>query len=104
MSEEGRDEGKTSPAKDSRSNLSYPWSVKTAVSMPDELFERAEAAARRLRVSRSELYAKAIAEFLKKQDGHAITDRLNDAYAGHPAKLDSSLQHSQLISLTKDDW
>jgi metal-responsive CopG/Arc/MetJ family transcriptional regulator len=50
--------------------------MKTAISMPDDLFRRAEAAARRLRVSRSELYAKAIAEFLEGQQGKAITERL----------------------------
>lgn len=54
--------------------------MKTAVSVPDGLFQKAEAAARRLRVSRSELYAKAIAEFLKQEDGTAITERLNEVY------------------------
>jgi len=44
--------------------------MKTAVSLPDELFRLAETAARRLRVSRSQLYAMAIAEFLN-------TERLN---------------------------
>jgi metal-responsive CopG/Arc/MetJ family transcriptional regulator len=47
--------------------------MKIAVSMPDDLFQQAEAAARRLRVSRSELYATAIAEFLKQQDTRSIT-------------------------------
>jgi hypothetical protein len=55
--------------------------MKAAVSLPADLFMQAEAAARRLWVSRSELYAKAIAEFLKQQDGSAITERLNDVYS-----------------------
>jgi predicted transcriptional regulator len=78
--------------------------MKTAVSMPDDLFRRADAAARRLRVSRSELYAKAIAEFLKRQHGNTITERLNDIYSRHPAKLDSALHRAQLKSLEKDSW
>jgi len=78
--------------------------MKTAVSMPDELFRKAEATARRLRVSRSELYAKAIAEFLKQQDGNAITERLNQVYSRHRAKLDSGLHRAQLKSLEKDAW
>jgi predicted transcriptional regulator len=78
--------------------------VKTAVSVPDELFRQAEAAARRLRVSRSELYAKAIAEFLKRQDARAITERLNDVYSGQPAKVDPGLHRAQLKSLAKDAW
>lgn len=78
--------------------------MKTAVSLPDDLFRLAEATAHRLRVSRSELYAKAIAEFLKQQDGTAITERLNDLYSRRPAKVDSGLHRAQLKSLAKDDW
>lgn len=78
--------------------------MKTAVSVPDDLFRLAEATARRLRVSRSELYAKAIGEFLKRQDGSAITQRLNDVYSRHPAKVDSALHRAQLKSLEKDAW
>lgn len=78
--------------------------MKTAVSMPDDLFEEAEAAARRLRVSRSELYAKAIADFVKRLDANTITERLNDVYSHGPAKVDSVLQRAQLKSLKKEVW
>ena len=78
--------------------------MKTAVSLPDDLFRLAEATARRLRVSRSELYAKAIAEFLKQQDGSAITERLNDVYSRYPANVDAGLHRAQLKSLEKDLW
>jgi len=78
--------------------------MKTAVSLPDELFRMAEAAARRLRVSRSELYAKALAEFLKGQQGNSITERLNDVYSRRTAKVDSGLHRAQLKSLEKDAW
>jgi metal-responsive CopG/Arc/MetJ family transcriptional regulator len=78
--------------------------MKTAVSVPDELFLKAEAAARRLRVSRSELYAQAIAEFLKQEDGTAITERLNDVYSRNPAKVDYALHRAQVKSLKKDAW
>jgi metal-responsive CopG/Arc/MetJ family transcriptional regulator len=79
-------------------------SVKTAVSLPDELFRVAEATARRLRISRSELYAKAIAEFLKAQQENSITERLNDVYSRRSAKVDSGLHRAQLKSLAKDVW
>jgi len=78
--------------------------MKTAVSVPDDLFRMAEVTARRLRISRSELYAKAIAEFLKGQQGDAITERLNDLYSRHPAKVDAGLHRAQLKSLPKDAW
>ena len=78
--------------------------MKAAVSVPDDLFRLAEEAARRLRVSRSELYAKAIAEFLQRQQGNAITERLNGVYSRQPAKVESGLHRAQLKSLAKDAW
>lgn len=85
-------------------NSGYTGAVKTAVSMPDDLFRLAEATARKLRVSRSQLYAKAIAEFLEREPGNAITERLNEVYSGCPAKLDPGLHRAQLKSLEKDAW
>jgi metal-responsive CopG/Arc/MetJ family transcriptional regulator len=78
--------------------------VKIAISMPDDLFRLAEAAARWLRVSRSELYSKAVAEYRKRQQGSAITERLNEVYSSCPAKLDSGLHRAQVRSLEKDAW
>lgn len=70
--------------------------MKIAVSVPDDLFRLAEATASRLRVSRVELYAKAIAEFLKRRDGSAITEGLNDVYSQNPAKVNPALHRAQL--------
>ncbi len=78
--------------------------MKTAVSLPDELFRQAEASARRLRVSRSQLYAKAIADFLRRQDDQTVTQRLNAVYSRCPAKLDAALNRAQLKSLPKERW
>ena len=76
--------------------------MKTAVSVPDDLFRQAEAAARRLRVSRSRLYATAISEFLNRQHGNDVTERLNEVYSRRVAKVDSALLRAQLRSLKKD--
>jgi metal-responsive CopG/Arc/MetJ family transcriptional regulator len=78
--------------------------MKTAVSLPDELFQKAEAVARRLRVSRSQLYTRAIADYLKVQQGSAITERLNQVYSQNPAKIDPALHRAQFRSLNKDSW
>ena len=85
-------------------NSGYTGNVKTAVSVPDDLFRMADAAARRLRVSRSKLYATAISEFLNRQQGGAVTERLNEVYSRRPAKLDPVLRRAQLRSLEKDSW
>jgi mRNA interferase MazF len=78
--------------------------MKTAVSVPDDLFRKAEAAARRLKVSRSQFYATALAEFLSRQKADAITERLNEFYSQKPAKLDAALRRAQMKSVAKDAW
>ena len=78
--------------------------MKTAVSLPDELFRSAEVAARQLQVSRSQLYAAAISEYLERRRDQGITERLNAIYARRPAKLDPAFHRAQLKSLGKGDW
>ena len=85
-------------------NAGYTVNMKTAVSVPDDLFRLAEATARRLRVSRSQLYARAISEFLKRQENNTVTERLNAVYPSQPARVDSALHSAQLKSLEKDCW
>ena len=54
--------------------------VKTSISLPDDLYEDAEQTARALGIPRSQLYARAISEFLKKHRRDQITQKLNDVY------------------------
>ncbi len=82
----------------------HTGNMKTAVSVPDDIFRLAEATARRLRLSRSELYTKALIEFLKQQDTRSITERLNRVYSRDPAKVDSGLRRAQVKSLKSDSW
>ncbi|MFL5301088.1 MAG: ribbon-helix-helix protein, CopG family, partial [Anaeromyxobacteraceae bacterium] len=51
--------------------------MKTAISLPDDLFEQAERLARRLDKSRSELYREAVAEYVARHDPEAITAALD---------------------------
>lgn len=78
--------------------------MKTAVSLPDDLFRSAEAAAKRLRISRSRLYADAIAEFLERRRADAITERLNEVYSEEPAKADPAMLRAMSRSLDRDSW
>jgi metal-responsive CopG/Arc/MetJ family transcriptional regulator len=56
--------------------------VKTAISIPDETFEAAERLAQRQGRSRSELYAAAVREYLKRHGHDGLTDRVNAAIQG----------------------
>ena len=53
--------------------------MKTAISLPDEVFESAEKLAKRLKVSRSELYSRALAEYLARHAPDEVTDAWNSA-------------------------
>lgn len=78
--------------------------MKVAVSIPDELFESAESLGKRLRVSRSRLYATALSEFLAKHQGRKLTDRLNQVYGNEESRLDERLARMQRRSLSTDSW
>ena len=78
--------------------------MKTAVSLPEDLFRRAEVVAKKLHVSRSRLYATAISEFLDRSHSERVTERLNEVYDGTAAKVDAVLHRAQLKSLGDDSW
>jgi metal-responsive CopG/Arc/MetJ family transcriptional regulator len=75
--------------------------VKTTISIPDPLFAQAEQVAKRLRMSRSKLYATAIAQFVNANRSRDITERLNEVYAKEKSKLDPVLHALQLRSLNQ---
>lgn len=56
--------------------------VKTAISIDEELFRKAEERAGRSGVSRSEFYARAVAKFVRDQEDRELFERLNEAHAG----------------------
>jgi metal-responsive CopG/Arc/MetJ family transcriptional regulator len=61
--------------------------MKTAISLPDKLFEEADGFARQTGVSRSELYAAALTEYLARRNSERITARLNAVYGAVSAPV-----------------
>ena len=78
--------------------------MKTAISLPDDLFAAAEALAQRLGVSRSRLFATALAEFVAKHQTRKVTERLDAVYSAEPSALDSDLRRAQRHRLPSDNW
>jgi metal-responsive CopG/Arc/MetJ family transcriptional regulator len=78
--------------------------MKIAVSIPEDLFDSAESLGKRLGVSRSRLYATALAEFLAKHQGRKTTDRLNRVYAEEESRLDTPLRRRQAQSVGHESW
>ena len=62
--------------------------MKTAISIPDEIFVSADMLAKRLGISRSELYATAVSEYVQRSRADKVTDRLNEVYSTEDSSLD----------------
>ena len=80
--------------------------MKTAISLPDRLYADAEETAKSMGIPRSQLYAKAIEEFISTHKQDKITDQLNEVYKNPNAFSESSISIVSLESireLTKND-
>src|SRR2546423_1718033 len=60
--------------------------VKTAVTLPEEIFRKATAEARRRKMSRSRLLTDALAEYLRQADDRLLWEQLNATYAVGPTE------------------
>lgn len=78
--------------------------MKTAISIPDPIFQAAEGLAQRMGISRSELYANAVGEYTKTHKDQEVTRLLNEIYAEEPSDLDEELNVMQLRSIPKEEW
>jgi len=78
--------------------------MKTAISLPDPLFEAAEDLARKLGMSRSELYSSALEIFIQSHERAGITERLNAIYKDEASELDPVVAAIQAASLPRDEW
>ena len=78
--------------------------MKATVSIPDELFHLAESTAKKLSLSRSQLYATAIAEFLQRAQSDAVTARIDEIYSKRRTGLDPALRRAQARSITDGSW
>ena len=82
--------------------------MKTAVSLPDELFRAAEKTAEQLGIPRSQLFAKALEEFISNHRKEHITERLDQVYDKIVNKAGGPNQNAGLESLREltkhDTW
>lgn len=80
--------------------------MKTAISIPDEVFREAELLAERRGISRSELYTNAIRRYVQDERFMGVRERLNAVYAAIPeeSKLDPALSKLQNRTLPDESW
>lgn len=80
--------------------------MKTAISIPDPIFESAEKLARRLGMSRSQFYAEAVDALVEKHRYHGVKEQLDAVYETNPeaSSLGQDLEALQFQSLDEEEW
>lgn len=82
--------------------------MKTAISLPDDLYAKAQATADRMGIPRSQLFAKAVAEYLEQHSDETVTASIDEVLADNPSELDSRMDRMQLMTMAKrtqdDTW
>ena len=77
--------------------------MKTAISIPDDLFEDAERLAQRLGHSRSKLYSRALREFVARYEPDHVTEALDAVVPVEPA-VDAFLERAHRRVLERTEW
>jgi metal-responsive CopG/Arc/MetJ family transcriptional regulator len=85
-------------------DFGYTPGMKTAVSIPDPLFKEAERLTKRLRIPRSQLYARALEEYIKRQKSKGIKEALDEVYSTEASELDPVIARLQAEALGRGDW
>jgi predicted transcriptional regulator len=80
--------------------------MKTAISLPDALFERVDRTAKSLGISRSELFQRAVREFLDHCEQDEVSEALDRLYrpGGEDSSLHPAVRKAQLAALPREDW
>ena len=79
-------------------------SMKTAISIPDDLFDSADELARRMGMSRSRLYAEAVSEYVAKHRDQDVTRRLDEVYGEADSGLPEAIRSAQGRSIDRSEW
>jgi metal-responsive CopG/Arc/MetJ family transcriptional regulator len=78
--------------------------MKTAISIPDKVFKSADALAKRLGISRSQLYASAVEEYLARHRSRKVTERLNALYSEEDSSMPKDLMRVQSGAVEGEEW
>ena len=78
--------------------------MKTAISIPDEIFKKAERLARRLGMSRSQLYKEAVEDYINKRRPEAITEAINEVVDDVGPSKDEFVSTNARRVLERTEW
>ena len=78
--------------------------MKVAISIPDRVFQAAERISKRMRISRSQLYAQAVEAYIHSQSGDEITAQLNKVYSKTSSRPEPGVEAATLEVLRREPW
>jgi metal-responsive CopG/Arc/MetJ family transcriptional regulator len=78
--------------------------MKTAVSIPEKVFQQAERLARRFRKSRSEIYSLALAEYLNRHDPDHVTEAMDRVCEQTGNQTDQFVSSAARRVLERSEW
>ena len=78
--------------------------MRTAVSLPDDLFEQAERLAKQRNVRRDELFAEALREYVARHNPGAVTDAINRALESEALDVDPALRVAARGTFEQSEW
>ncbi len=78
--------------------------MKVAVSIPDDVFDRAEACARRAGKSRSEVYARALREYVGRHAPDEVTEAMDRACEAVGDEADGFSKAAARRVLARSEW
>lgn len=78
--------------------------MKTAVSIPDAVFAEAERLARRMKRSRSEVYSRALAEYVARHTPDRVTEAMDRALDEISGPADQFARAASRCVLERSAW
>lgn len=78
--------------------------MKTAISVSDDVFLLTEKLAKKLKVSRSKIFAMGVQKLAEEFDDDEVTAKLNKFYENERAEIDPVIMKMAALSLPKDEW
>lgn len=82
----------------------YTSSMKTAISIPDDVFAGVESLAQRLNVTRSGVFTEAAREYLARHDAEEVTAALNGVCTEFSPALDPAVSAAARQLLERTEW
>ena len=78
--------------------------MKTAISIPDNIFKKVEKTAKKMGLTRSRFFTIAVEEFIENHNPSQITDKLNSIYESENSEIDQIFFAMQVQSIDKEVW